>query len=238
MIAKNGIIEVGDLYGPQFSQVAPNGPEGLFSDADVDTMAAVIKHIRATADPETAPVARKGDELLGYPVGFVYVLSNPAMPGLVKIGRADRLITTRAGELQSTGVPLPFEVEHGLMTSHPGDVEKKAQDSLAPFRVAPNREFFRVPVPQAILAVQEAAEDAAGIGRWAGSCHRISCGERLALSMREGQLLIVMHYPDHPFRPSMTTISPRSIAFSILILSSPGDASILARPISRPILLL
>ena len=41
---------------------------------------------------------------------IVYVLTNPAMPGLVKIGMTDRDdVQRRMRDLYSTGVPLPFE---------------------------------------------------------------------------------------------------------------------------------
>jgi len=41
---------------------------------------------------------------------IVYLLTNPAMPGLIKIGRTTRKdIKARMRELYTTGVPLPFE---------------------------------------------------------------------------------------------------------------------------------
>lgn len=44
-------------------------------------------------------------------VGYVYVLTNPAIPGKLKIGRTGRHPTQRAQELSSaTGVPVSFEV--------------------------------------------------------------------------------------------------------------------------------
>ena len=43
-------------------------------------------------------------------VNIVYVLTNPAMPGLVKIGMTDRDdVQRRMSDLYTTGVPLPFE---------------------------------------------------------------------------------------------------------------------------------
>ena len=43
--------------------------------------------------------------------GWVYVLTNPAMPGLVKIGLTSRNPQVRAAELtQATGVPAPFVI--------------------------------------------------------------------------------------------------------------------------------
>lgn len=45
--------------------------------------------------------------------GIVYVLTNSAMPGLVKIGMTTReSIDTRMKELYSTGVPVPFDCEY------------------------------------------------------------------------------------------------------------------------------
>lgn len=45
-------------------------------------------------------------------LGIVYVLSNPAMPGIVKIGRSDQKdLKQRLRSLFNTSVPLPFKVE-------------------------------------------------------------------------------------------------------------------------------
>ena len=44
--------------------------------------------------------------------GIVYVLTNPAMPRMVKIGRTGREIGARLSDLYTTGVPLPFECEY------------------------------------------------------------------------------------------------------------------------------
>ena len=41
---------------------------------------------------------------------IVYVLTNPAMPGFVKIGMTDKNdVQIRMRELYGTGLPLPFE---------------------------------------------------------------------------------------------------------------------------------
>ena len=45
-------------------------------------------------------------------MGIVYVLTNPAMEGLVKIGKTSRsALENRMGALYSTGVPFPFNCE-------------------------------------------------------------------------------------------------------------------------------
>ena len=41
--------------------------------------------------------------------GIVYVLTNPAMPKLVKIGKTGLGVETRLNDLYITGLPLPFE---------------------------------------------------------------------------------------------------------------------------------
>ena len=45
--------------------------------------------------------------------GIVYVLTNPAMPGIVKIGRTQSDLGSRLSQLYSTGVPVPFECAKG-----------------------------------------------------------------------------------------------------------------------------
>src|SRR5437667_5955882 len=53
------------------------------------------------------------DESLGRPEhhGFIYILSNPAMPDLVKIGATCGPVEKRAAELATTGVPEVFKIE-------------------------------------------------------------------------------------------------------------------------------
>ena len=53
--------------------------------------------------------------------GSVYVLTNPAMPNMVKIGKTTRDVELRLADLYSTGVPLPFECEYAAKVK---DVDK------------------------------------------------------------------------------------------------------------------
>lgn len=50
-VAKNGFMDVGDLYEPPFTGVSPSGPEGVFSDAEVDAIVEVLQGIKETAVP-------------------------------------------------------------------------------------------------------------------------------------------------------------------------------------------
>ncbi|SNR35363.1 GIY-YIG nuclease family protein [Actinomadura mexicana] len=107
-----------------------------------------------------------------------------------------KLAEDRARKLQHTGVPLPFDVEFRSATSHPRAVESTAHVELAPFRVAPNREFFRCPPSVAIGAVENALLDAAGLPAWATDHqHFVKHGDRIAITMRAGDLFVVLSYP-------------------------------------------
>jgi hypothetical protein len=43
-------------------------------------------------------------------VDIVYILTNEAMPGLIKIGCTNVELASRIKQLYTTGVPLPFEL--------------------------------------------------------------------------------------------------------------------------------
>ena len=42
--------------------------------------------------------------------GYIYLATNPVMPGLTKIGFSESVLSERFAALQSTGVPVPFEL--------------------------------------------------------------------------------------------------------------------------------
>ena len=84
---------------------------------------------------------------------IVYVLSNPAMPGLVKIGRTSHDdANTRIAQLYTTGVPVPFTIEFAGRVPNSEEVEKALHLAFAPYRVNPKREFFRVE-PEQVIAI-------------------------------------------------------------------------------------
>jgi T5orf172 domain len=95
----------------------------------------------------------------------VYVLTNPAMPGFVKIGRTSQEDTaTRLAQLYTTGVPFPFNLEFACRVQNPEEVEAALHIAFAPHRVNPRREFFKIEPQQAIailklLHTQDATEE-------------------------------------------------------------------------------
>ncbi len=87
------------------------------------------------------------------PKGYIYILSNPSMPGLVKIGRSVYGGRKRAGEINQTGVPSPFVLEMEILIDDHEEYEAEVHNSLSHYRESENREFFRIDVQEAIAAV-------------------------------------------------------------------------------------
>jgi hypothetical protein len=87
--------------------------------------------------------------------GIVYVLSNEAMPGMVKIGRTSgESASKRVADLsRATGVPLPFKVEAARSVYDAVAVERAFHVAFGPYRVNPAREFFAIDVAQAAAII-------------------------------------------------------------------------------------
>ncbi len=77
--------------------------------------------------------------------GYVYILSNECMPGLLKIGLTSRSPEERARELSSpTGVPTEYTVEYEVFSPDTKSLESSMHDRLRSNRVNGKREFFKV----------------------------------------------------------------------------------------------
>lgn len=84
----------------------------------------------------------------------IYVLTNEAMPGLVKIGKTNGSVEARIKELSSsTSVPLAFECHFAAEVEDCSDIEKKLHKLFAADRVHPKREFFKVEPERVVLAI-------------------------------------------------------------------------------------
>lgn len=77
-------------------------------------------------------------------IGHVYILSNPSMPGLLKVGFTTGPIEARIAQLMSTGVPTPFHCVYSVEVETPQLVEAAVHRELQGCRVDRNREFFRL----------------------------------------------------------------------------------------------
>ncbi len=78
--------------------------------------------------------------------GFIYVLENDAIPGLVKIGSTEKHPEERAKELTSTGVPTPFTIAYHRHVSDCKLLERLVHQALESqgLRQSANREFFTI----------------------------------------------------------------------------------------------
>ncbi len=74
--------------------------------------------------------------------GFIYFLTNRAMPNLVKIGHTTTTVEERIRQLNSTGVPSSFELVACFRIEEPEKIEKELHESLRAHRFSENREFF------------------------------------------------------------------------------------------------
>ena len=87
--------------------------------------------------------------------GIVYILTNPAMPGVVKIGRTSQdNVSTRLKRLYTTGVPVPFECEYACRINNVAECEKKIHTAFDPNRLNKKREFFKIDPKQAVAILE------------------------------------------------------------------------------------
>lgn len=85
--------------------------------------------------------------------GYVYVLKNDYMPGLVKIGMTVRDdYRDRLNDLYTTGVPVPFKAVHAskVRKEDTRRIEQALHVAFAPDRVNPRREFFHMDAERVI----------------------------------------------------------------------------------------
>ncbi|NQY98781.1 MAG: GIY-YIG nuclease family protein [Henriciella sp.] len=91
-----------------------------------------------------------GDEF-----NIVYVVTNDAMPGLVKIGKTTQSeARARLNQLFNTSVPFPFKLEFACRVVNCDEVERALHVAFAPHRVNPRREFFDIDPAQAIAILK------------------------------------------------------------------------------------
>jgi hypothetical protein len=83
-------------------------------------------------------------------MAVVYVLTNPAFEGYVKVGRTTNL-EQRLRSLDNTSVPLPFRCVFAVEVEDDAQVEKLVHQAFADHRTRTTREFFEVD-PQRIMA--------------------------------------------------------------------------------------
>ena len=88
---------------------------------------------------------------------IVYILTNEAMPGLIKIGLTTTTVEQRMRELDQSSVPLPFDCYYAAKVENAALVERKLHNAFGDHRIRASREFFRLDPFRAKSALELAA---------------------------------------------------------------------------------
>lgn len=93
--------------------------------------------------------------------GYIYVLINPSMEGLTKIGKTMRNPQHRVRELSNvTGVPTPFILAYDAYFADCSEAEEYIHTLLERrgYRVTSNREFFNAPLNEVMKIILQAQQ--------------------------------------------------------------------------------
>lgn len=83
--------------------------------------------------------------------GWLYVISSPSLPNMVKIGCTRRLVPTiRVKELSSSSLPYAFRTHGFVFSDNCFELETQMHHYFDDKRVAPDREFFYITPQEAI----------------------------------------------------------------------------------------
>ncbi len=87
--------------------------------------------------------------------GYVYVISNPGMPELVKVGYSMKDPKLRATELNHTGTPHNYVVDYWVLVENPEQIEARVHSAIRHLREG--KEWFRCSREEAVNAIQKVA---------------------------------------------------------------------------------
>ena len=88
---------------------------------------------------------------------IIYILTNEAMQGYVKIGKTKKSLSQRLKQLDVTSLPLPFECFFAAEVENCDVVERLLHDAFADRRTRKSREFFEIAPERVASALKLAA---------------------------------------------------------------------------------
>ncbi|MCF9167100.1 GIY-YIG nuclease family protein [Vibrio parahaemolyticus] len=94
--------------------------------------------------------------------GYIYILSNKAMPGLLKIGTTTD-IEGRLSSLFNTSVPYPFDLLFYSQVMESYRAETEIFNRLNVYRCNDSREFFEIDLGKAKAVVSSVIEEINGL---------------------------------------------------------------------------
>jgi hypothetical protein len=86
--------------------------------------------------------------------GWVYIITNPAMPGLVKVGYSSKDPRLRASELNSTGLPHSYDLIYDALVQDPREIERTVHQALR--HSHEGKEWFRCSPMEAMSTIKRA----------------------------------------------------------------------------------
>jgi hypothetical protein len=92
-------------------------------------------------------------------MSIVYILTNEAMPGYIKIGRTETSVEQRMRELDKTSTPLPFQCYYAARVDDHVKLERTLHTAFGDHRVRTSREFFRLDPYRAKVIIELLAID-------------------------------------------------------------------------------
>ena len=106
--------------------------------------------------------------------GWIYIITNEAMPGLIKIGFSTKDPVLRASELDNTGIPYPYIVVYDALVMDPRTTEQNIhrlfQDRLE------EKEWFRCSIESAISEIKSHLSEKIILEKFHVSMGEISAG--------------------------------------------------------------
>ena len=89
--------------------------------------------------------------------GWIYVITNKAMPGLIKVGYTLKDPVLRANELYNTGSPHSYVVQYEVFVHEPREIEQRVHSALSDFKEA--KEQFTCSLGDAVTAIRKVIGD-------------------------------------------------------------------------------
>jgi cold shock CspA family protein len=91
--------------------------------------------------------------------GWIYILSTREQPDILKIGMTTRSVAQRVKEINSaTGVLIPYAARKVFRVTNASVAETELFSLLGPYRIRPDREFFRLPFGTAVRIIEDYLE--------------------------------------------------------------------------------
>ena len=145
-----GLIKVTDDYSDspvKYYTITPSTSEiNTAEDGWEDVTYYTARSNRLTYTPDTSKQ-------------YVYILTNPTIPGMVKIGYTKNAPSKRVKQINaSTGVAQDFQVAWAFGCYNGIELEQEVHRYCESFRVNNKREFFRMTVDEAKAVIERLGE--------------------------------------------------------------------------------